>query len=76
MQAFLDQRRCDDRRCIVDPVAADALQDAHCADLGAEVGLRLDLTSGLARLPLGEREPLLLVGRTNAPRRWTSPSAR
>ena len=60
--AFLDQRRRDSRLSIVDPVVADALQDAHRADPGADVGLRLDLSAALARLPLEQREPLLLVG--------------
>jgi RNA polymerase sigma-70 factor (ECF subfamily) len=59
--AFLDQRRRDSRLSIVDPALADAAQDAHRSDPGADVGLRLDLAAALARLPLEQREPLLLV---------------
>ena len=55
--AFLDQRRRDSRLSIVDPAAADA----HRADPGNDVGLRIDLMAALARLPLEQREPLLLV---------------
>ena len=59
--AFLDQRRRDSRLSIVDPAAADAHLDAHRADPGNDVGLRIDLMAALARLPLEQREPLLLV---------------
>jgi RNA polymerase sigma-70 factor (ECF subfamily) len=59
--AFLDQRRRDSRLSIVDPAQADAQQDAHRCDPGADVGLRIDLMAALARLPLDQREPLLLV---------------
>lgn len=59
--AFLDQRRRDGRLSIVDPAQADAQQDAHRSDPGADVGLRIDLLAALARLPLDQREPLLLV---------------
>lgn len=60
--AFLDQRRRDSRISFVDPAQADAQQDALRADPGADVGLRIDLMAALARLPLEQREPLLLVG--------------
>jgi RNA polymerase sigma-70 factor (ECF subfamily) len=59
--AFLDQRRRDSRLSIVDPAQADAQQDARRADPGVDVGLRMDLMAALARLPLEQREPLLLV---------------
>lgn len=59
--AFLDQRRRDSRLSIVDPAQADAQQDAHRSDPGADVGLRIDLMAALARLPQDQREPLLLV---------------
>jgi RNA polymerase sigma-70 factor (ECF subfamily) len=59
--AFLDQRRRDSRLSIVDPAQADAQQDAYRSDPGADVGLRIDLMAALARLPLDQREPLLLV---------------
>lgn len=59
--AHLDQRRRDARLTVVDPAEADARQDAHRADPGADVGLRLDLVAALARLPVEQREPLLLV---------------
>ena len=53
--AFLDQRRRDSRLSIVDPAAADAHLDAHRADPGNDVGLRIDLMAALARLPLEQR---------------------
>jgi RNA polymerase sigma-70 factor, ECF subfamily len=59
--AFLDQRRRDSRMHYIDPSQADAQQDSHRADPGADVGLRIDLMRALARLPLEQREPLLLV---------------
>lgn len=59
--AFLDQRRRDSRLSFVDPAQADAQQDIQRADPGADVGLRIDLLRALARLPLEQREPLLLV---------------
>jgi RNA polymerase sigma-70 factor (ECF subfamily) len=59
--AFLDQRRRDSRMSFVDPAQADAQQDAVRSDPGADVGLRIDLMGALARLPLEQREPLLLV---------------
>jgi len=59
--AFLDQRRRDARLSIVEPEQAAAQLDARRADPGADVGLRLDLQAALARLPLEQREPLLLV---------------
>jgi RNA polymerase sigma-70 factor (ECF subfamily) len=59
--AFLDQRRRDSRMSFVDPAQADAQQDMQRSDPGADVGLRIDLMAALARLPLDQREPLLLV---------------
>jgi RNA polymerase sigma-70 factor (ECF subfamily) len=59
--AFFDQRRRDRRLSIVDPAVADAQLDAQRADPGVDVGLRMDLAAALARLPLEQREPLLLV---------------
>ena len=59
--AFLDQRRRDSRLSFVDPAQADAQQDAQRSDPGADVGLRIDLMAALARLPLDQREALLLV---------------
>lgn len=59
--AFLDQRRRDSRLSFVDPALADAQQDMLRADPGADAGLRLDLMRALSRLPLEQREPLLLV---------------
>ncbi|OYV00570.1 MAG: RNA polymerase subunit sigma-24 [Burkholderiales bacterium PBB5] len=59
--AFLDQRRRDSRLSIVDPAQVDAQQDMQRADPGADVGLRIDLINALARLPIEQREPLLLV---------------
>jgi len=60
--AFLDQRRRDHRLSIVDPAQIEAQVDAQRADPGTDVGLRLDLSAALSRLPPEQREPLLLVG--------------
>jgi RNA polymerase sigma-70 factor (ECF subfamily) len=59
--AFLDQRRRDSRLSIVDPAQAEQQMDAHRSDPGVDVGLRLDLLAALSRLPLEQREPVLLV---------------
>lgn len=59
--AFLDQRRRDSRMSLVDPAQAEAQQDAIRSDPGADMGLRIDLMAALARLPIDQREPLLLV---------------
>ncbi len=59
--AFLDQRRRDSRLRFVDPAQADAQQDALRSDPGVDLGLRIDLMAALARLPLAQREALLLV---------------
>ena len=59
--AFLDQRRRDSRLSIVDPAQAEAQMDAHRSDPGVDVGLRLDLVAALSRLPLEQRESVLLV---------------
>lgn len=55
--AFMDERRRDKRVSWVDGEAAiDALPA-----VGNDLGLRLDLLAALARLPLEQRQPLLLV---------------
>ena len=59
--AHADQRRRDHRLSIVDPAEADARQDALRADPGHDLGLRLDLTAALGRLPPDQRQALLLV---------------
>ncbi|MGE4050055.1 MAG: sigma-70 family RNA polymerase sigma factor [Piscinibacter sp.] len=55
--AFMDERRRDKRVTWVD---GDAAIDALPA-VGNDLGLRLDLLAALARLPLEQRQPLLLV---------------
>jgi len=55
--AFMDERRRDKRLSWVD---GDAAIDALPA-VGNDLGLRLDLLAALARLPLEQRQPLLLV---------------
>ena len=55
--AFLDERRRDRRASWVD---GDAVIDALPA-IGNDLGLRLDLLAALARLPVEQRQPLLLV---------------
>ncbi len=55
--AFMDERRRDKRVSWVDGEAAiDALPA-----VGNDLGLRLDLLAALAKLPLEQRQPLLLV---------------
>lgn len=55
--AFMDERRRDKRASWVD---GDAVIDALPA-VGNDLGLRLDLLAALARLPVEQRQPLLLV---------------
>ncbi len=55
--AFMDERRREKRMALVE--GGDAL-DALPA-VGHDVGLRLDLMAALARLPVEQRQPLLLV---------------
>lgn len=59
--AYLDLRRREARMTLVDPSVMVAYQDDAAADPGPDVGLRMDLQAGLARLPVQQREPLLLV---------------
>jgi RNA polymerase sigma-70 factor (ECF subfamily) len=59
--AFADQRRREARLTVVDPQDITDRQDLAGGDPGADVGLRLDLTAALGRLPPEQREPLLLV---------------
>ena len=59
--AFLDQRRRDSRLSILDPALVEAQQDALRSDPGVDVGLRIDLLAALARLPLDQRAPVLMV---------------
>lgn len=55
--AFMDERRRDKRVSWVDgDVAIDALPA-----VGNDLGLRLDLLAALAKLPIEQRQPLLLV---------------
>lgn len=65
--AFIDERRRGTRLSLVEPDSADAEAPAHAhldrlaSDPGADVGLRIDLAAALERLPLDQREALLLV---------------
>ena len=59
--AFLDQLRRDARTTVTDPMDIEQLQDETGPSAGFDVGLRLDLQAALARLPLQQREALLLV---------------
>lgn len=58
--AFMDERRRDKRMALADSGEANAAIDALPA-VGNDVGLRLDLIAALARLPIEQRQPLLLV---------------
>jgi RNA polymerase sigma-70 factor (ECF subfamily) len=55
--AFMDERRRDKRASWVD---GEAVIDALPA-VGNDLGLRLDLLAALAKLPVEQRQPLLLV---------------
>lgn len=55
--AFMDERRRDKRASWVD---GEAVIDALPA-VGNDLGLRLDLLAALAKLPIEQRQPLLLV---------------
>ncbi len=63
--AFIDERRRHARMSLVEPDDDNAPPHAHldrwASDPGADVGLRLDLVAALHRLPLEQREALLLV---------------
>ncbi|HRI18257.1 MAG TPA: sigma-70 family RNA polymerase sigma factor [Burkholderiaceae bacterium] len=64
--AFIDERRRQARLSLVEPDSAeDASPYAHldrwASSPGADVGLRLDLIAALKRLPVDQREALLLV---------------
>jgi len=59
--AHMDNLRRGGRLSIVDPQELQAEQDLRGSDPGADVGLRMDLVAALQRLPVEQREPLLLV---------------
>ena len=65
--AFIDERRRRARLNLVEPAGDDDGAPAHAhldrwaSDPGVDVGLRLDLVAALRRLPLDQREALLLV---------------
>ena len=65
--AFIDERRRRARLNLVEPDGDDDGAPAHAhvdrlaSDPGVDVGLRLDLVAALRRLPLDQREALLLV---------------
>jgi len=58
--AHMDERRRHARRAIVETQDVDELADRR-DDTAATAGLRLDLVKALSRLPIEQREPLLLV---------------
>lgn len=58
--AFMDERRRDKRMALADSGEANDAIDALPA-VGNDVGLRMDLLAALARLPVEQRQPLLLV---------------
>ena len=59
--AFMDDRRRHSRMTLVEPRDGTDIYDDLPAAPGPDVGLRLDLVAALQRLPLDQREPLLLV---------------
>jgi RNA polymerase sigma-70 factor (ECF subfamily) len=60
--AYMDDRRRHARMPIAEPHEAGApgLEDRYAAET-PDLGLRLDLVAALQRLPVEQREPLLLV---------------
>lgn len=62
--AYMDDRRRHARMPLAEPRADDArgasIDERHAAET-PDIGLRLDLVAALQRLPLEQREPLLLV---------------
>jgi RNA polymerase sigma-70 factor (ECF subfamily) len=61
--AYMDDRRRHARMPIAEPSAAHSSQpddDRHVAN-SPDLGLRMDLVAALKRLPVEQREPLLLV---------------
>ena len=58
--AFMDERRRDKRMTLVEPNEARDVVDALPA-IGNDIGLRLDLVAALSKLPIEQRQPLLLV---------------
>jgi len=58
--AFMDERRRDKRMALADSGEANDVIDALPA-VGNDVALRMDLLAALARLPVEQRQPLLLV---------------
>jgi RNA polymerase sigma-70 factor, ECF subfamily len=58
--AFMDERRRDKRMALVEPHEARSAVDELQAP-GNDVGLRLDIVAALSRLPVEQRQPLLLV---------------
>lgn len=58
--AFMDERRRDKRMTLVEPHEARSAVDELQAP-GNDVGLRLDIVAALSKLPVEQRQPLLLV---------------
>jgi RNA polymerase sigma-70 factor (ECF subfamily) len=60
--AFMDDRRRNARMTLVEPSDNDGPSPLDLQPgVSADIGLRLDLVAALQRLPLDQREPLLLV---------------
>ena len=59
--AFMDERRKHARMAFVEPREDGARIEDTVAGPSADVGLRMDLIAALQRLPVEQREPLLLV---------------
>jgi len=57
--AFMDERRRERRLALFEPHDGSAADDLPAT--GHDVGLGLDLVAALSRLPIEQRQPLLLV---------------
>lgn len=59
--AFMDERRKSARMSFVEPREDGSRAEDAVAGPAADIGLRMDLVAALQRLPVEQREPLLLV---------------
>jgi RNA polymerase sigma-70 factor (ECF subfamily) len=58
--AYMDDRRRHARMPIAEPHESQPAEERHAVE-GPDIGLRMDLVAALKRLPVEQREPLLLV---------------
>ena len=59
--AYMDDRRRNARMPLAEPHDTQQGFDDRLAAVGSDIGLRMDLIGALKRLPVEQREPLLMV---------------